>query len=223
METEKKLFTTGYEITTAATNLFNAVITAILTWKMIHFVKPDLRKVLWGITFLLFFLVCVFGAAVHGFVMTLEENIILWRYLYAVMSVMVASFTCAVVYEADGPSDIKRTVIIAAVLAGVFLVLRVILEVRYHIGFLAFTCYSAGSFLFCAVKLLSVRKKKPYVNYILAGIASLVIGSILQTMKGIKFHFIFDFDYNAVYHLFTLFLVLFVYKGLKESSNGSAD
>ena len=45
----------------------------------------------------------------------------------------------------------------------------------------------------------------------------MVAGSILQSVKSIRFHLIWDFNYNAVYHLFVLLFVLFLWKGIQRA------
>ena len=47
MQERGSMFTTGYDITTAATNVFNAIVTAILAWKVFRDIRPDYRKQLW--------------------------------------------------------------------------------------------------------------------------------------------------------------------------------
>ena len=205
----------GYEITTAATNVFNAVITAILMWEMVHFTKPEQRRICWGIVYGLFFAVCIFGAAIHGIAMEQAQKSYLWHYLFALLSFMLASFVTALVYETDGFFSAKRTAAVTCVIALLFSVLRFVFPAR--IKFAQFSIYAVLLLLYAIVKLISARKEKPYLNYFLLGIFFLVAGSVLQNIKSLKFHIILDFDYNSIYHIFTLFLILCVHKGLKSS------
>ena len=205
--------TTGYEFTTAATNVFNAAVTALLAWKLIPSIKPKQRRLCWGIVFCLFFAVCIFGAAIHGIAMEQALKSYLWHYLFTLLAFMLASFVTALVYETDGLSGAKRTAAVTHVMAFLFSVLRFVFPTR--IKFAQFSIYAILLLLYAIGKLISARKEKPYLNHFLIGIFFLVTGSILQTIRSIKFHIILDFDYNSVYHLFTLFLILCVYIGLK--------
>ena len=109
----------------------------------------------------------------------------------------------------DGAGTEKR------VIALLFSVLRFVFPAR--IKFVQFSIYAVLLLLYAIVKLISARKEKPYLNYFLLGIFFLVAGSVLQNIKSLKFHIILDFDYNSIYHIFTLFLILCVHKGLKSS------
>ena len=211
------MFTTGYEITTAATNVFNAIVTAILAWKVFRDIRPDYRKQLWLTVFFLFFLICIFGAVIHGFVMTSEMKSTLWNYLFGLLSFMVASFVIAIIYETDGPTNLLRKSIVVLILAISYLAIQLLIPTVRRMGFTAFSICATLFFVYAIIKIIAVRKEKPYTKNFLYGIICLVIGSAAQMMKFIKFHFIYDFNYNSVYHLLTLFLVLFVYKGLKEA------
>ena len=211
------MFTSGYEITTAATNVFNAIVTAIFGWKLYRDIKPNERKALWGIVFILFFIVCVLGSVVHGVQITPEVKDLLWNILFFILVLMMASFVTAIVYETDGLSKAKQTAVPALLLGAVYLILRLTIPAVKQMRFTAFSIYAVVLLVYAIIKLVAVRKEKPYVKNFLYGIICLVVGSLAQTMKFIKFHFIYDFNYNSVYHLFTLFLLLFVYKGLKES------
>ena len=165
----------------------------------------------------LFFLICIFGAVIHGFVMTSEMKSTLWNYLFGLLSFMVASFVIAIIYETDGPTNLLRKSIVVLILAISYLAIQLLIPTVRRMGFTAFSICATLFFVYAIIKIIAVRKEKPYTKNFLYGIICLVIGSAAQMMKFIKFHFIYDFNYNSVYHLLTLFLVLFVYKGLKEA------
>ena len=103
--------TTGYEFTTAATNVFNAAVTAFLAWKLIPSIKPKQRRLCWGIVFCLFFAVCIFGAAIHGIAMEQALKSYLWHYLFTLLAFMLASFVTAL---ALNPLQLRTTSIINA-------------------------------------------------------------------------------------------------------------
>ena len=62
--------------------------------------------------------------------------------------------------------------------------------------------------------LIPAAKKNPLYKSYLATLALLVTGSILQSMKFIRFTLIFEFNYNGVYHFAILLLMLVQYWGV---------
>ena len=210
-------FTGGYAITTAATNVFNAIVTAVLMWKMMRFTKPKQRRNLWGAVFGLFFLSCVYGAATHGISMSLAQYRYYWNYLYAVLSFLLAFFVAAVVYETDGVENAKKTGAVTFVLAACFTAARFFFQ--KYISFREFSIFAFPLLIYALIKLAAGRKQKPYLTNFIIAIVCLLIGSALQTVKSIRFYFFFDFNYDSVYHLFTLLLVVFIYRGLKEQAS----
>lgn len=203
--------TTGYEITTAATNAVNAVITALMMLRLFHMNGPKIRRQVWGISFILFFAVCILGTIVHGIVLSEGTRTLLWDILYVILAFMIASFAVAVRYEIHGFSDVRKTALVCVLLSIVFLAVRTVLKNTAVPGFLPFTVYSGGMLLYLIIKILSARKAKPHLTLLLCAIFLLITGTVLQTVKQIRFHLIWDFNYNGVYHLFTLFFVLLTY------------
>ncbi len=207
------MLTSGTEATTAVTNLINACITVLpMVWMMRK--GKSMRNRVWGAMFLLFFCICILGMIVHGvaFDAALLEKI--WAVLYVVMAYMVAAFVTAILYEIYGASCVKKAVIVNAVLAGAFSILRLIVNARYGAGFAVFLIYCACNLPVVLVLLVLNVKKKLYLGWYLAGVIVLAIGSYLQTVKAIRFHLVWDFDYNAVYHLSLLAFVLLLWKGI---------
>ena len=203
--------TTGYEITTAATNAVNALITAVLIVRVLHLNGPKIRRQVWSVSFILFFVVCILGTIVHGIVLPESTRSLLWDILYIAMAFMIASFAVSVRYEIHGPSAVRKTALVCVFLSIVFLAVRMVLKKTAVPGFLTFTVYSGGILLYLIIKILSARKAKPHLTLLLCAIFLLITGTILQTVRQIRFHLIWDFNYNSVYHLFTLFFVLLTY------------
>ncbi len=212
------MITTGYELTTAVTNLLNAFITAVLMIRIHQTVTPPLRRLLWNLTFFLFLTVSLAGAAVHGIVMNQETYKLLWNVLYSVMGIMLAVFVTALMYEGYGPAYVKKTALTAGLLVAVFIPVQLYLETTYRIGFIGFIVYCLINIFLITLMLLKVRKQKTYLNWFLAGIFFLIAGSILQQVKSIKFHLIVDINYNVIYHLFILIFALLSYRGILEAS-----
>ena len=124
---------------------------------------------------------------------------------------MIASFAVSVRYEIYGTAGVRKSALVCVLLSIVFLAVRTVLKNTAVPGFLPFTVYSGGMLLYLTIKILSARKAKPHLTLLLCAILVLIAGTVLQTVKQIRFHLIWDFNYNGVYHLFTLFFVLLTY------------
>ena len=203
--------TTGYEITTAATNAVNALITAVLMFRVFRMSGPKLRRQVWGVPFILFFAVCILGTIVHGIVLPEEIRSLLWDILYIFLAFMIASFVVSARYEIRGSSSVRKTALVCGFLSILFLAVRMVLKHTAVPVFLPFTLYSGSLLLYLIIIILSARKAKPHLTLLLCAIFVLIAGTILQTVKQIRFHLIWDFNFNSVYHLFTLFFVLLTY------------
>lgn len=209
--------TTGYEITTAATNLFNAVITVILMIDVFRMKGPAARKYVWGASFGLFLLVCLLGTYAHGVQLLDAARSRTWDILYIVMAFMAASLAVSVLYEIHGPACLKKAVPAFAASAVVFVILRKMFSSYVPNDFVLFLIYCGGILIFLIIKLFLARSEKPHMIIGLWGIGALIAASVLQNVKSIQFHLIWDFNYNAVYHLVTLIFVILMYFFLKRA------
>lgn len=209
--------TTGYEITTAATNLFNAVITVILMIDIFRMKGPAVRKYVWGASFGLFLLVCLLGTYAHGVQLSDAARSRTWDILYIVMAFMAASLAVSVLYEIHGPACLKKAVPAFAASAVVFVILRQMFSSYVPNDFVLFLIYCGGILIFLIIKLFLARREKPHMTIGRWGIAALIAASVLQNVKSIQFHLIWDFNYNAVYHLVTLISVVLMYCFVKRA------
>ena len=209
--------TTGYEITTAATNLFNAVITVILMIDIFRMKGPAVRKYVWGASFGLFLLVCLLGTYAHGVQLSDAARSRTWDILYIVMAFMAASLAVSVLYEIHGPACLKKAVPAFAASAVVFVILRQMFSSYVPNDFVLFLIYCGGILIFLIIKLFLARREKPHMTIGLWGVAALIAASVLQNVKSIQFHLIWDFNYNAVYHLVTLISVVLMYCFVKRA------
>ena len=205
--------TSGYEMTTAATNLFNAFITVIMMIGVLKMKGPKIRKQVWLAAFALFLLVSLIGTYVHGIELSESGRNSTWNILYIVMALMVAALASAVLYEIHGPSCLKKAVPAFACLALAFIIIRPLLSS----GFLPFLIYCGGTLLFLLVKILLARKEKPHLILLFWAIVVLIIGSALQNVKTLKFHLVYDFNYNGVYHVFTLVFLIMSYLCIQQA------
>ena len=209
--------TTGYEITTAATNLFNAAITVVLMISIFRMKGPAARKYVWGASFGLFLIVCLLGTYAHGVQLPETVKSQTWDILYVALAFMAASLAVAVLYEIHGPECLKLTVPVFALSAIAFVILRQVFSSLVPNGFVLFLIYCGGILIFLIIKLFLARREKPHMIIGLWGIGALIAASVLQNVKAIQFHLIWDFNYNAVYHLVTLIFVILMYCFVKRA------
>jgi hypothetical protein len=80
------MFTSGYELTTALTNAI------ILLISLFCALKVKSNK-LWRMFFILMFIDAFFGVIVHGFVMSINLNVVLWIILTIFFTITICP-TC---------------------------------------------------------------------------------------------------------------------------------
>ena len=212
------MISSGVEFTTAATNLVNAIITAVLICVVLRSVKSEVRRSVWSVFLGLFFVICILGAVIHGFVFDDSVRKVLWLVLYGIMAFMIGSFVVAIVYETRGESGLKRVVKINAVLAVAFVISMVIVSFFLEYTFTVFIIYCACYLLVIIGLILSAIRQKAYCGWFLAGVGFMVVGSILQTVKTILLHIgPMEFNYNAVYHVFTILYILCLFVGVMRA------
>ncbi len=211
--------TTGAEFMTAATNLFNAVVTAAVIIRVRKLKQPRMRVRVWSAALGFFFVVCLFGACIHGIVMDTALKVVLWDFLAAILAFMIAAYVTAVLYETEGEAEIEKKARVCTVIAAVYTVSEIVVARLIQIGFMGFIVYSSTAILFSLYKLFQVRSEKPYVIWYIGGLACLILATILDCIKSIRFHLIWDFNYDGVYHIVTLFFVLLTFKGILEAQN----
>ena len=210
------MFTGGVEITTAVTDLINAIVALVpVCWLMRR--KPHEKgDLLWAATLLLFDLVSFYGFFLHGFTAIAAMSRMLWLSLYPISCFMVATYASTIKYEVDGEKGFRR---FAGISFACAVIVSFVLDIIHLHGLkYAYTFYAA----YCAVNLIYIvvkvapkaRADRAYRIYI-AAIAILIAGSALQSVKSIHFALIWEFNYNSVYHFMTLAFLLLQFKGLR--------
>ena len=121
---------------------------------------------------------------------------------------MLGSYVVAILFETHGPLYLKRFLMINSILAVAFSALRIFLDEKFSMGFMVFIIYCLLNIIFVSAQLYRSRKENPHFIWLAAGIVFLVTGSVLQTIKSIHFTIIWEFNYNCVYHIFTLIFVI---------------
>lgn len=208
------MWTQGAELTTAVTDLINGIMAVILLLRMGKLKACGLRNV-WMVFFLMLGLVSLIGFPAHAFVMSSETNHRIWAVLYPCMIAMVLSYYAAVVYDVNGDAAMRKALMIlipasAAASAGLIWMDR---NMRSQ-AFIVFGLWCLLLLAGILGNLIPAAKKNPLYKSYLAALALLVTGSILQSMKFIRFTLIFEFNYNGVYHFAILLLMLVQYWGV---------
>jgi len=210
------LFTTGTEMTTAATDLINGVISI---GPMLWFLRKNprtKRNKLWAAAFGMLALMSAAGFLIHGFVMSPSLNDLLWCGMYLFLSLMVSSYVIAIKYDLDGEKGLSafiRADLLLAVMVPVGLGVLNYLFPDY--SFALFSVYCLAHLIYCIVRLWRRVQSCPCFKWYLLSIFILILGSALQAVKSIQFTLIWPFNDNAVYHWMTLLFMLVQFYGAR--------
>ena len=214
------MLTTGYEFTTAATDLINAIVAFIpICWLIKHSLAVRRHK-LWAISYALFSLNSFIGFIVHGFHLPENINLIIWSALYIVLGVMLAMYVSSVRYDIHKEEGfdrfIRNELLISVVVAAVIAVINVI---DYHYSFPLFSLYGILNVGMVVVQLFKIIKTDRRFLWYLLAITAFFSGNILQAINTIRFTLIWEFNHDSVYHFMMLLFLLIQFKGIKLLEN----
>lgn len=209
--------TTAPEITTAATDFILGCLTLFLLLRLraLRDAGPQ-RIAVWSWVFGLLSAVSFYGTAAHAVVMPKDVLDLFWMPLSFMLGMMVAVFVLAVLYEWKGAVVLKKGAWIAVSLGIIFCVALAALSKFIEGYFIIFIAYSGAAMLFslalCIV--IAVRHHDGAQAFIAAGVAGIIIASVLQAMRSIFFTLVWQFDYNSVYHFILMISVIGIYRGI---------
>lgn len=159
----------------------------------------------------------VAGFFIHGFVMSLELNNVLWCVMYLLLTFAICAYAIAVKYDLDGEKGLapffKRSILIASIVAVALGVMNYLLP---DWSFLLFSAYGLAYMIYCIIRLWGKKKETPAFGWYIVAIIVMIIGSVLQSVKSIHFTIIWEFNYNAVYHWMTLLFMLIQFHGVRR-------
>ena len=196
------MLTSGYDFSTAITNLF-LFITSII---IIFIIKNSKFK--W-----FYFFICIdsfLGVIVHGFIMSNSLNTILWYILYFLFSItfnLLLYIFC----------NIKlKNVMIISFLVAIIMFIVFSISIKFNINRLdniVMLLYALSIVLFSLYSII----KSNYINkfYFIIGIIIQIIGIIPIF---IKFN-IWYLNYNGICHLFTLITIILIYIGVIKNKD----
>ena len=188
-----KIFTTGYELCTAITNLVIFIITVILLSKINN------KK--WKIFYYFILIDSFLGIIIHGIKMSQTVNDILW-----IILLILFSITFNLLLHIFCNTKIKNVIIISIVLF-ILLLFELLFKLDYIITLLT---YALIVVLICLYKQIKNNNKNKYY---------FIIGIIIQLLGVIPIYLklsISIYNYNCICHTFTLITIILFYLGLKK-------
>ena len=181
------MITTGYELTTAITNVILFIVSIVCLLK-----TTDKG---WKLFYKFMIVDTFFGVIVHGIVMSTTVNSILW-------GIMCILFVITVNILLNRFMNTKpKYLIIVSLAVIVLLIIQVIIEMDYV---LTFVIYVILAFILCLYFIFKNKIKNK--NWFVWGIIIQYIGGIFLLAK-IRFNYL---DQNGICHLFTaITLIMF--------------
>ncbi len=181
--------TSGYELTTAITNIFIFVVS------LFGFFKIKNEK-LWKFFFLLMSIDSFMGVIVHGISMSKHTNDILWAILSLMFTITINTMICIFM-------KLKiRHIICLSVLLTILLLTQLVFDMNF---ILTFTLYVLMTVLLSVYYILKDNYERKHI--FLLGFIILVIGGVLM-LSHVKVSIL---DHNGICHLFMAFtLILFL-------------
>ena len=196
------MLTSGYELSTAITNLLLFIISIIIIFNIKN------KSFKW-----FYFFICIdsfLGVIVHGFNMSNILNTILWYILYFLFSItfnLLLHLFCNI--------KLKNVMIISFIIA-IIMVIIFSISIKFNINRLdniVMLLYALSVVLFSLYNII----KSDYINkyYFIIGIIIQIIGIIPIFIK----YNIWCFNYNGICHLFTLITIILIYIGVIKNKD----
>jgi hypothetical protein len=211
------------EQTTAATDVFLAILAFIITVKIYLSGKGvDLKKArIWIWVFGLLTFASVIGAYAHGFKMSKLTNYVLWQPLNLSLGLAVGLFAAGVVYDFKNFTLPKAMIPVVLICAIIFYTITVI----FPNALAVFIICEAILMLFALVAytILASRKTIKGAGLMAAGILVTIIAAVIQAIKATKIIFIREFDHNGIFHIVQMIGLIILLKGLQTEFKSRAN
>ncbi len=207
------------EVTTAVTDL---ILAFLCIWAIIKLSGSEGSKnpeeaqriLVWKWAFGFLFLAATLGFVAHGFEMSDRVKDLLWEPLYLSLGWTVSLFVVGVLIDAR--HKVATWVIWGMLALGfVFYGLTKIAPG----GFLVFILYEGVAMLFAlgAYIALWLKKKQPYMLWMIFGIAVTIGAAVIQASGPWEIRLIWLFDHNGIFHLVQMVGVVLLVLGLLPS------
>ena len=188
--------TSGYELTTAITNVVIFITAIIGLFK----IKNDK---LWKLFFILVIIDSFLGTIIHGFEMSIQLNVLLWIILSIFFSITVNTFFVIFLRFK------VRHIVILSVLFTLFMIVQIYYGMDFIFSFIVYIILIMFISIYYIIK-DNVKNKKLFL-----------IGFLISFMAGIILLFKIDIpyiDHNGLGHLFFTITLIFFIKALKKNS-----
>lgn len=216
------MFTTGSEITTAVTDIINAVVATFLTYKIFKRGMDEKRNVLWGIAFTLFVLVSITGFCIHGLTIFSPHDInqLLRMVLNVETAYMLTFYLVSVLLDVYGEARLRGGMTVLLVIATLFCVVTIALSLVGLNGFVVFLIYCVPVLLFLLVALIRHQHDKKGMYLHLIAVVLLIVANVVDLMEFIRFEICgWEFDCNSLYHVILLAFILVQYQAICRVGN----
>jgi hypothetical protein len=213
--------TTPPEMTTAVTDFILGCLALGLLVRMRALKGMDpVRAGVWSWVFGLFCLASLYGTFVHAVAMPVEIRDLLWMPLSFILGMIVSVFVMAILVEWKGSAVLKRAAIVMISLGIIFFAVMMALSKVITGYFIVFIGYSglAMAFSFCICVYLSQQRHDRAYAFIAAGVAAIIMASVVQALRSFRVTFIWEFDHNSAYHFILMGAVVLIYKGIRKSA-----
>jgi hypothetical protein len=194
--------TSGYELSTAITNLF------IFITSIFIFIKIKNNK-RWNLFYLFLILDSFMGIIVHGISMNNTINNILWIILYILFSITF-NLLLYIFCNMKLKNVIKLSILIFIIMFIIFSI-----SIKFNIKNLDNIVILLYALLLVLISLYNIIKSNYiYKYYYIIGIIIQIIGIIPIFIKlNIGY-----FNYNGICHLFTIITIILLYLGIKKEN-----
>lgn len=204
------MFTNGYELTTALTNLLIsfASILSFFSLKKKRFINIEMKSL--SLSFFYFlFISGILGFIMHGITINQISKDIVWLILGFTFLLVINSLLFLSLYKINIKFDFKKS-IISAICLYMFIVLLWILKIEYLYYFIIYVCLS-----FIITVFINFKYRDTGFIYFLLCIIVQVIGGLFLIDGRIKFLYL---DKNGIYHLFAMLSAICYYLSIKNNN-----
>lgn len=210
------IFTAPPELTTSITDLILGLLSLFCFIKL---QKADASnkegKRLWLWVFGLLSFNSIYGAILHGFIISPKALEIAWYPLSFTLGLLTSLFAVVFWFQWRGVKALKTAIITMSSLCFLFFITLYILSKFIPQYFIIFIVYSSLTILFSLVisLKLTIKDRKQSSKFFSIGIILMIIASVLQALRIEPFTIIWKFDHNTLYHTVMMIALYFLYRG----------